>query len=206
MRFRRGPLQAILALAVAAATLAPRQAYAEAPCRGHQLLPTPRQAGSCQNARPEIFASPDGALQAVVLPVDVSLNATPDMESRVVIRSSGGDTLTSEDYSSPRGANGYYVYSAKWSPDSQFLVYSLSSSGGHQPWSFPIVAYSRKRNAFAKFNAMIGDRPTLSGDFEFSGPHSVTARTWKKPGDLDHTVPVTVDLETAFEKLKPPAP
>jgi hypothetical protein len=91
-----------------------------------------------------------------------------------VIRSSGGDTLASEDYSSPRGANGYYVMSAKWSPDSQFLVYSLSSSGGHQPWSFPTVVYSRKSNAFAKFNAMIGDQPTVSGDFEFSGPHSVT--------------------------------
>jgi hypothetical protein len=205
MTFRFGPSSAILVLAAAAA-LAPWHAYAEEQCSGHQLLPTPRPAGSCQTVTPEIFISPDKAMHASVVPVDVSLNATPDMESRVVIRSSSGDTLTSEDYSSPRGANGYYVMSAKWSPDSQFLVYSLSSSGGHQPWSFPIVVYSRKSNAFAKFNAMIGDRPTLSGDFAFSGPHSVTARTWKKPGDLEHTVPITVDLETAFEKLKPPAP
>src|SRR5262249_23644314 len=61
------------------------------------------------------------------------LYATPDMESRVVIRASNSDTLTSKDYSSPRGANGYYVVNAKWSPDSQFFVYSMSSSGGHSP-------------------------------------------------------------------------
>jgi hypothetical protein len=83
---------------------------------------------------PEIFLSPDKTMRAVVLPADVSLDTTPDMESRVVIRSSDGETLTSQDHSSPRGMNGHYVYGAKWSPDSQFFVYSLVSSGGHSPW------------------------------------------------------------------------
>src|SRR5262249_57834796 len=68
-----------------------------------------RPESSCSNVKPVIYASPDGALRGVVLPVDVSLYATPDMESRVVIRTSKGDTLTSKDYSSPRGTNGYYV-------------------------------------------------------------------------------------------------
>src|SRR5215831_12037033 len=98
-------------------------------CSGHQLLPKPRLENSCQTLVPKIFASPDHALHALVLPVDVSLYATPDMESRVVIRNAKGDTLTSKDYSSPRGANGYYVVNAKWSPDSQFFVFSLLSSG-----------------------------------------------------------------------------
>jgi hypothetical protein len=48
---------------------------------------------------------------------------------------------------------------------------------------------------------MIGDKPTLSGDFSFSGPHTITATTWKQPGALDDKVPVTVDLEEAFAKL-----
>ena len=145
----------------------------------------------------------DKALHAVVLPVDVSLYATPDMESRVVIRSSTGDTLTSQDYSSPRGANGYYVYKAQWSPDSQFLVFSLVSSGGHSPWSFPMWVYGRKQNRFAKFSDMIGGKPTLSGDFDFSGPHTVIATTWKKEGDMDDAIGVTVDLDTAFDQLSP---
>jgi len=110
-----------------------RDAYAEVVCSGHKLLPIPRPQSSCSNVKPRIYPSPDGALRALVFPVDVSLYATPDMESRVVIRTSKGDTLTSKDYSSPRGTNGYYVFDAKWSPDSQFFVYSTSSSGGHSP-------------------------------------------------------------------------
>jgi hypothetical protein len=83
----------------------------------------------------------------VVLPVEISLNATPDMESRVVIRTSKGETVTSKDYSSPRGFNGYYVVRAQWSPDSKFFVYSLSSSGGHSPWSFPWRCTAATRTA-----------------------------------------------------------
>ena len=37
---------------------------------------------------------------ATVLPVDVSLYLTPDMESRVVIYESAGKTITSKDFSS----------------------------------------------------------------------------------------------------------
>ena len=61
---------------------------------------------------PEIFVSPDKTLHALGHPVDVSPYVTPDMESRVVIRTSDDNTLNSEDYSSPRGEQGYYVYTA----------------------------------------------------------------------------------------------
>jgi hypothetical protein len=178
-------------------------ARAEEPCSGHKLLPKPRPESSCQNVAPQSYPSPDKALTAAVLPVDVSLYATPDMESRVVIRNVAGDTLASKDYSSPRGTNGYYVYRAQWSPDSQFFVFSLTSSGGHSPWSYPIMVYSRQKNVIAKFSDMIDGKPTLSGDFSFSGPHTVTAATWKQPGALDDKVAVTVDLPSAFGKLPP---
>jgi hypothetical protein len=138
-----------------------------------------------------------------VLPVDVSLNATPDMESRVVIRSVDGDTLNSINHASPRGMNGYYVDAAGWSPDSQFFVYSLISSGGHSPWSHPTVVYSVERNRFAHLSEMIDGRPLLSEKFQFTGQHELTATTWKKEGAPDEPVPVTVDLATAFDKLKP---
>ena len=84
-----------------------------------------------------------------VVPPFIVGDATPDMESRVVIRSRDGDTLASKDYSSPRGFNGYHVVNAKWSPDSKFFVYSMSSSGGHSPWQFPMAVYGREENAFA---------------------------------------------------------
>jgi hypothetical protein len=97
------------------------------------LLSTPRAAASCKGLKPSTSQSPDGALTAFVLPADSSLNATPDMESRIEIRTQGGQVRALKDYSSPRDANGYYVVQAKWTRDAQFFVYSLSSSGGHSP-------------------------------------------------------------------------
>jgi len=201
------PLSMLLSLSVlglASMTFA-TDASVEVVCSGHKLLPIPRPQSSCSNVKPRIYPSPDGALRALVFPVDVSLYATPDMESRVVIRTSKGDTLTSKDYSSPRGANGYYVFNAKWSPHSQFFVYSTSSSGGHSPWSFPMMVYSRQQNRIAGFSDMINGGPTVSGDFHFVGSHTVVASTWKRPGSLDDKVAVTVDLEEAFAKLAPSA-
>jgi hypothetical protein len=198
------PLATLLSLSIlsmAAAALLPASAVAELACSGHRLLRNPRPESSCSNAKPAIYGSPDGALRALVLPVDVSLYATPDMESRIVIRTAKGDTLTSKDYSSPRGTNGYYVVDAKWSPNSQFFVYSMASSGGHSPWSFPMIVYSRQKNRFADFSDMIEGRPTLSADFHFTGPHTLVASTWKQQGSLDDKIPVTVDLQDAFAKL-----
>jgi hypothetical protein len=193
-------------LATSFAMLAPADVLADARCSGHELLSKPRPEASCRYVVPQVFVSPDKQMRALVYPADVLLDATPDLESRVVIRSSAGDTLTSEDHSSPRGMNGYYVYRAKWSPDSQFFVYSLVSSGGHSPWSFPIMVYSRKGTVIAKFSDMIDGKPTLSGEFNFAGPHTLTATTWSQPaaaGDnaLPDKVPITVDLGEAFKKL-----
>ena len=114
---RRKPkwVPSLSVLGVASASLLSADALAVGPCTGHKLLRAPRAELSCSNVKPQVYPSPDGTLRAVVYPVDISLNATPDMESRVVIRTSKGDTLTSKDYASPRGFNGYYVVNAKWS-------------------------------------------------------------------------------------------
>lgn len=198
----RGFPQLIIAL-IALAWLMPRQAAAEIQCEGHELLSTPRPEGSCATTLVKRYASPDKKLHATVLPVEISLNATPDMESRVVIRSVDGDTLNSMSYASPRGMNGYYVDTAQWSPDSQFFVYTLVSSGGHSPWSHPTMVYSVQHNRFGHLSDMIEGRPLLSEKFQFSGQHELTATTWRKEGAPDDPVPVTVDLAAAFDKLKP---
>ena len=187
---------------MSSATMLSVGALAGVRCTGHQLLSTPRSESSCLTVRPQAHVSPDGALRALILPVDVDLHATPDMESRIVIRTSKGKTLISKDYSSPRGANGYYVIRAMWSPDSQFFVYSMSSSGGHSPWSFPMWVYSRQKNVIISFSKMIGDNPTVSEDFKITGPHTVSATTWEKAGS-DSKLPITVDLDDAFKKIIP---
>lgn len=181
----------------------PRIAAAENPCEGHNLLSTPRPETSCQTILAKVFPSPDSKTRATVLPADISLNATPDMESRVVIRAADDNTLNSVDHSSPRGMNGYYVDRAQWSPDSQFFVYNLVSSGGHSPWQHPIMVYSVQHNRFASFGDLIGGGPVLSVTFQFEGAHVLTASTWKREGAPDDPVPVSVDLAAAFNKLKP---
>jgi hypothetical protein len=203
MNFRARMASSIALSIAAAVALTPfaGKVLAEGPCSGHQLLPTPRLEMDCQTLTPELFVSPDKATHALVYPTDISLYATPDMESRVVFRSSDSKTLTSQDYSSPRGANGYYVFHGQWSPDSQYFVFSLSSSGGHSPWSFPIKVYGVEKNLIANFSDMIGGNPTVSGQFHFSGLHTLVASTWKKPGATEDAVSVSVDLEAAFEKL-----
>jgi hypothetical protein len=168
-------------------------ALADPACEGHQLLPIARPPSSCKDLSPAPFASPDGQLIALVFPVDPSLHATPDMESRIDIRRRGDHVVASKDHSSQRGANGYHVVRAKWTPDSQFFVYSLSSSGGHSPWSFPMWVYGRKANMFVSFSAMIGGNPTLSANFWIVGRHTVVAQTWRDK-NIEKTQNVTVNL------------
>ena len=110
--------QLLSMLGVAAATLLPTDIQADDLCTGHKGLQTPRPELSCDHLDLRIYPSPNGSLRAVVYPADISLDVTPDTESRVVIRTGKGETLNSKDYSSPRGFNGYYVVNAKWSPDS----------------------------------------------------------------------------------------
>ena len=185
---------------IAVAAACPDAVSGPFPCNGHQLLPTPRPASSCKKVKPTIFRSPDGELKAMVVPADPSLYTTPDMESRVEILARDGHLLASKDYSSPRGANGYFVAKAKWTRDSQFFVYSLSSSGGHSPWSFPMEVYSRERNAFIKFSDLINGNPTLSEDFRVKSDHTVIATTWQDH-NIEKRIRVTVNLRDALTKL-----
>jgi hypothetical protein len=179
-------------------------ALAENQCEGHELLSKPRAEGSCATIVAKVIPSPDNKFRAVVLPAEISLDATPDMESRVAIRSSVGATLNSTSHASPRGMNGFYVDVAHWSPDSQFFVYSMASSGGHSPWSHPTMVYSVQHNRFVHLSEMIDGRPLLSEKFQFSGDHMLMATTWKPEGGKpDDPVSVTVDLAASFDKLKP---
>lgn len=191
------PIAMIFAATVAWSSLSAAQTPDQ--CSGHQGLPKPRPEGSCLTLRPQVFPSPDKALRAIVFPVGMDLHATPDMESRVVIRANAAELVTSKDHSSPRGTNGYYVVQAKWSPDSQFFVYTTMSSGGHSPWQFPAFVFSRAKGVIVSLNDLIGG-PTTSEKFTFTGPHTLTAETWAKEGS-DDRIQIVVDLPDVTRKI-----
>jgi hypothetical protein len=46
------------------------------------------------------------------------------------------------------------------------------------------MVYSRKRSLTAKFSDMIDGKSTLSGEFNFTRPHTLTATTWMQPGSV----------------------
>ncbi len=88
------------------------------------------------------FPSPDNSLVAIVSPIKDHKGG----ESEVRIQSHSGKLLCAKSYGSPDGQQGEIVDQAKWTPDSQFFVFSTYSSGGHQPWYSPVQFYSRSRN------------------------------------------------------------
>ena len=151
-RSRFGILRVLSVLALASTKLPQDHAYAEVTCNGHRLLSMPRAETSCQTVVPQIFVTPDRALHASVPQADVSLYATMDLESRVVIRSSDSKTLTWKVHTSPRGTDGCYVYTAKWWPDSQ--IFPLPRTGGRKSecWitPFPITVYLEKTSVTLK--------------------------------------------------------
>ena len=174
-------------------------AEAKAVCTGHQLLSMPRPEGSCKDVKPATFAS-KGGFTAYVFPVNPSLHATPDMESRVEVRARDGKVLATKDFASPKGANGYYVVQAQWTRDGQFFVFSLSSSGGHSPWQAPIEVFSVERMGFVKFSAMIQNAPTLTKRFALKGDSTVIATTWTD-NNFEKPRTVVVDLKATVPKI-----
>jgi hypothetical protein len=79
MRCKRVPWLSVLS--VGSVALLSADALAADPCTGHKLLRTPRLELSCNNVKLAIYPSPDGTSRAVVYPVDISLNATPDRKA-----------------------------------------------------------------------------------------------------------------------------
>src|SRR5574337_1125543 len=118
------------------------------------------------------YRSPDGRYRAVV----VALPGAPygSGESRVELRSAGGTVLCSRTYGSANGEHGFGVERVAWTADSQFFVYSMSSSGGHQAWHFPTDFISVKDRRVRSLDDFLG--PITDPDFEVNAP------------DLVHTV------------------
>lgn len=87
------------------------------------------------------YSTPAG--ERVVVRSNIKAEATP--ESRVEFYGKDKQMLCTLDYSSADGEHGYGVEKAGWTPDGNYFVASLASSGGHQSWHSPTIAYSRDK-------------------------------------------------------------
>jgi len=120
------------------------------------------------------FRSPDGTLVA-----EVRSKRAPEAtdESRIELRAQFGTVSAKRDYTSEDGEHGYGVTKAAWTPDSQFFVYSLESSGGHQAWHSPVWLFSRKENKFLSLDHALNDA-VANPEFHVSAPDRVTVELY----------------------------
>jgi hypothetical protein len=134
------------------------------------------------------YKNADGS-KVVILPVG-KLSDRQDNESRLEFYSSENQRLCTLDYSSEDGEHGFGVVKATWTPDSQYFVFSLSSSGGHQSWHAPTLFYNPKLRAIFTLDDYLEGSGIAMGGFTLKAPNTVRTEVWK-----DKPVPVSVRLD-----------
>ena len=117
-------------------------------------------AGASAQAEPRCFGtgdvvSADGAFTARVTRSGRSTCG----ESKIEIFSADGHLMSVADYTSNDGNSGEGVIQAQWSPDSQFLVFSLTQPPGRADRPYTLAIYSSKKN---KVKALPASKPEFS--------------------------------------------
>jgi|GEM_PF-856175 len=123
------------------------------------------------------YKSPDGKFIVYVLPSRYS------GESKIIIKTNKGKKLYSKDYGSEDGEHGFGVVRAAWTPDSHFFVYSMSNSGGHQPWHSPIDFFSITDSKIHSLDDYVG--AIMDPNFELRKPDIIKADRQKEALDSE---------------------
>lgn len=138
-----------------------------------------------------VMKSADGKMEARV--IQVSKENSKEFESRVELYS-GKDLVNSADYTSPDGRHGRIVLKIGWTGDSQFFVYSTTSSGGEMTWHMDTFFYSRKHDQFFHLDDLVG--PIVESEFILESSDTLLTRKLKPSGKLEESEPVTVRLKS----------
>lgn len=77
------------------------------------------------------------------------------------------------DYSSEDGNHGYVVEHSKRTADGRFFVWSLSSSGGHQPWHNPTMFFDTKTGRIRLLDDSVKGPGITNTEFELVGKDEI---------------------------------
>ena len=113
-----------------------------------------------------------GGSRVVILPVG-KLSGHGEAESRIEFYSSQNRMLCALDYSSEDSEHGFGVVKAAWTPDNNYFVFSLTSSGGHQPWHTPTLFYSVADHTIDSLESHLKVAGISKGEFFLSDPNVV---------------------------------
>jgi hypothetical protein len=122
------------------------------------------------------FKAKDGS-RVVILRVG-KLSGHEDSESRIEFYSPQNEMLCALDYSSEDSEHGFGAVKAAWTPDNNYFVFSLTSSGGHQPWHAPTLFYSLRDNSIHSLDSYI-DAGISKGAFTLKDPNVVLTEVWR---------------------------
>jgi|GEM_PF-1625744 len=142
-----------------------------------------------QNSQKE-YKTPAGDRAAILF------KKIPDATRESLLKFYGRDgrLLCTLDYSSSDGEHGFGVENAAWTPDNNYFVFALASSGGHQAWHSPVLVFSREQSTIVsldQFTVGLG----LTGGFSLRAPHNVLTKKLK-----NREIPITFDLARVFKK------
>jgi hypothetical protein len=138
------------------------------------------------------YKSPDGVLRVVITPVSKSCP-----EDRLVIRKRDGALFYRKDFSSSDCEHGDSIVQGEWSPDSQFFVFNVESTGGHQPGHRPVFFYSRSRNKLYRLENYIGY--IVAQGFTLEAPHIIKTEKQKIIGEMEG-VPIKINLSQILRR------
>jgi hypothetical protein len=149
-----------------------------------------KQTESADQNNQRIFAAPGGGAHVVVVPVGKERGRS-EYESRIEFNSDDGKIDCRIDYSSSDSEHGFRVVKAEWTPDSQYFVFSLASSGGHQSWHAPTQFLSRKDATVRSLDDYFSASGISKNDFRIVAPDIV-----KTEVSRDKSVPVSIKLSS----------
>jgi hypothetical protein len=150
--------------------------------------------GLVRAQQPQSYESPDGILRVVITPVSKSCP-----EDRLVIRKRDGALFYRKDFSSSDCEHGEGIVRGEWSPDSQFFVFNVESTGGHQPGHRPVFFYSRSENKLYRLENYIGY--IVAQDFILEAPHIIKTEKQKIIGEMEG-VPIKVNLSQILRRKR----
>jgi hypothetical protein len=137
------------------------------------------------------YRAPDRRAAVAVLRAK-KRSETDTLENRVEFYGADDRLLCALDYSSEDGEHGFGVAKGAWTADSQYLVFSLTSSGGHQPWHAPTQFYSRAPGIVRTLDDYLGGAGISSSDFKLTAPNIVKTAIFL----LEKEEAVSVRLDT----------
>ena len=140
--------------------------------------------------RQQQFKAKDGT-RVMILPAGKQ-SGRADAESRIEFYSPQNQFLCALDYSSEDSEHGFGVVKAAWTRDNNYFVFSLTSSGGHQPWHSPTLFYTIGDNAIRSLDDYVQAPGISNGDFTLQYPNVVLTQALQG----EKSVPVILHLDS----------